>query len=291
MRRSFSKHLILSLISISIISLGLIFAAGCSKKTSDGNKLKVAVTIEVEKGFVKAIAGDLVDVVTLVPKGGSPETYEATPIEVEKFKEADVFFAMELPVENGKNIPEKTGMKVVDLAESVRAVYKDRYFSPKSRDHHIWLSPKRVEVMVEKIAEVLIEMDPANKETYTKNRDEYLKELKALDVEIKGLLTGEKQRKFLIFHPALGYFADDYGLEMLAFEEEGKEANPKRIVELIDIARSENIKGILTTEEISSKQIEAFAEEINGKVIVVEVLSSDYIGAMKNIAQKIEGIL
>jgi zinc transport system substrate-binding protein len=115
--------------------------------------------------------------------------------------------------------------------------------------------------------------------------------LEALDKEISTLLEGKDQRTFLIFHPALGYFADDYGLEMLALEEEGKEADPKRIGELVDLAKSKGIKAVLTTEEISSKQVEAFAEEIGGEVIVVEVLGIDYIGSLKNVAREIAGIL
>ena len=78
---------------------------------------------------------------------------------------------------------------------------------------------------------------------------------------------------------------------MLALEEEGKEADPKRIGDLVDLAKSKGIKAVLTTEEISSKQVEAFAEEIDGKFIVVEVLGIDYIGSMENVAKVIAGIL
>jgi len=283
------KILFLSLVLGIAVMLML---TACNKEESvDSNKLKVAVTIEVEKDFVEGVAGDLVDVVTLVPKGGSPETYEASPLETSKFQAADIFFAMELPVENGKNIPKGGKFITVNLADAVRDKYEERYFAPGSRDHHIWLSPKRVIVMVEKIAATLIEKDPLNKDVYMKNKEEYIKKLEKLDLDIQEMFKDKSQKTFLIYHPALGYFADEYGLEMLAFEEEGKEAEPKHIGELIDIAKAKNIKGIITTEEISSKQVDAFAEEIGGKVIVVEVLAKDYIGSMENMAKKIEGLL
>lgn len=270
----------------------ILFLSACGDRNNeDSGNLKVAVTIEVQKGLVEAIAGDLVDVTTLVPKGGSPETFEATPQEIEKFSNADIFFAMDLPVENSKNLPADGDFKTVNLGDAVREKYEDLNFDEDERDHHTWLSPKRVMVMVEKIAEVLIAEDPNNKDIYMENMILYLSELEALDNEISDMLEDKEQKTFLIFHPALGYFADDYGLEMLALEEEGKEADPKRIGELVDLAKSRGIKAVLTTEEISSKQVEAFAEEIGGKVIVVEVLGIDYIGSIKNVAREIAGIL
>ncbi len=293
MSKKTSKINVIMIIMIIMMLVSFIVVlTSCSNQTIvDDNKLKVAVTIEVEKAFVEGVAGDLVDITTLVPKGGSPETFEASPLEIEKFKDSEIFFAMELPVENGKNIPTDGNFKTIDLAAAVRLKYEDRYFAPGSRDHHIWLSPKRVILMVEKIAETLINEDPANKEVYLKNKEEYIKKIENMDMEIQNILKDKKQKTFLIYHPALGYFADDYGLDMLAFEEEGKEADPRHIGELIDLAKIKNIKGIITTEEISAKQVEAFAEEIGGKVIVVEVLSKDYIGSMENIAKQIEGLL
>ncbi len=275
-----------------VMILMILFLSACgSKNIVDNGKLKVAVTIEVQKGLVEAVAGDLVEVTTLVPKGGSPETFEASPQEIEKFSNADIFFAMDLPVENSKNLPADGDFLSVNLGEAVREVYKDLNFDADERDHHTWLSPKRVMIMVEKIAEVLIAEDPANEETYMKNMKSYLSELEALDKEVSDLLKEKSLRTFIIFHPALGYFAADYDLEMLALEEEGKEADSRRIGELVDLAKSKGIKAVLTTEEISSKQVEAFAEEIDGKVIVVEILGLDYIGSIRNVAKEIAGIL
>lgn len=281
-----------SLFGFVMMLVMILFLSACGgKNIVDNGKLKVAVTIEVQKGLVEAIAGDLVEVTTLVPKGGSPETFEASPQEIEKFSNADIFFAMDLPVENSKNLPAEGDFMTVNLGDAVREKYEDLNFDEDERDHHTWLSPKRVMVMVEKIAEILIAEDPKNKDIYMENMILYLSELEALDNEISDMLEDKELRTFLIFHPALGYFADDYDLEMMALEEEGKEADPRRIGELVDLAKSKGIKAVLTTEEISSKQVEAFAEEIGGQVIVVEILGSDYIGSLKNVAREIAGIL
>jgi len=91
----------------------------------------------------------------------------------------------------------------------------------------------------------------------------------------------------MVFHPAFGYFASDYELEMYSLEEEGKEATAKRLEELIDLARRENIKAIFYQSEVDASQSKAFAEEIGGKAIMLEPLAEDYIKNLEKMARLI----
>lgn len=275
---------------LALIILGSLAAAGCSSNDeSAGAKLKIAVTIAPQQGIVEAVAGELAEVVTLVPKGASPETYEATARQIEEFSQANVYFTLGLPSESAKVIPDTGGTLVVDLGAVVSDVYPDRTFDGADRDPHIWLSPKRVMVMVREIAVILSELDPANEETYARNADDYLHQLEALDTEIMSLMNARQQKKLIIYHPSLGYFAEDYGLEMFALEEEGKEADAAHLKELVDFAKAEGLKAVFATDEAETRQIEAFAEEIGGKVISLKALESEYIGSMKKLAQAIAG--
>ena len=275
---------------LSLIILGSLLAAGCSSGNEpSGAKLKVAVTIAPQKALVEAVAGDLAEVVTLVPKGASPETYEATARQIEEFSQANVYFTMGLPSESAKVIPDTGGTLVVDLGAVVSDVYPDRTFDGVDRDPHIWLSPKRVVVMVKEISTILAELDPVNEDIYYENAHAYLHELEALDAEIMNLMNGRAQKKLIIYHPSLGYFAEDYGLEMFALEEEGKEADAAHLKDLVDFAKAEGIKTVFATDEAETRQIEAFAEEIGGKVVSLKALESEYIGSMKKLAQAIAG--
>jgi zinc transport system substrate-binding protein len=251
----------------------------------------VAVTILPQKALVEAVCGDLAEVVTIVPPGNSPGNYEPTPQEMENFSRASVYFTIGVPTEKANILPKAENMEVVDLPTKVAEVYSDREFSSGSRDPHIWLSPKRAKIMVEAIAETMADLDAENAKTYQENAEAFLKELDRVDAEIKETFSGIQNPKFIVFHPAYGYFADDYGLEMYALEEDGKEATPQHLQDMIDLAKAENIKVIFSQAEIDSKQPDAFAEEIGGEKVMLEPLSDDYIANLERMAEVISGAM
>ena len=86
---------------IIISVLCVLMLTSCAKNTSkiDNGKIKVAVSIVPQASFVQAVCGDLVEVVTMIPSGASPETYEPTPLSIENFAKADVYFAVGVPTE------------------------------------------------------------------------------------------------------------------------------------------------------------------------------------------------
>ena len=259
--------------------------AGDETATAAGGKPVVAVTIVPEGSFARAVCGDLAEVIVLVPPGFSPETYEPAPRDIEAFSRADIYFTVGVPVEASGYLTHTAGMKVVPLADKVAQVYPDLTFAGGDRDSHIWLSPKRVKVMVETIAAEMAKIDPENRETYMLNADSYLARLDALDGTIRQTLAGINNRKFIVFHPAFGYFADDYGLEMYALEEEGKEATPGRLQQMIDFAKAQNIRVIFYQAEIDSSQSAAFAEEIGGKTMALSPLAENYIENLEGMAE------
>jgi zinc transport system substrate-binding protein len=277
-----------------LLVICMLYLAGCSisgparesepAQTSGAAKPVIAVTIVPEQTFVEAVCGNLAEVITLVPPGNSPENYEPTPVEMEKFSQASLYFTIGVPTEQANILPSAGDVKVVPLQQSVSAAYSARTFEGGESDPHIWLSPKRVKVMIETIATEMCALDPANAETYNKNAQAYLAQLDALDQYIVNALSGVQNRKFVVYHPAFGYFADDYGLSMYALEEEGKEATAQHLQDVIDLAKQENIKVIFYQEEIDSSQSAAFAEEIGGKTMQLSPLAADYIQNLKSMA-------
>ena len=253
------------------------------------SKSMVAVSIVPEETFVKKVGGDNVEVITMIPPGYSPANYAPTPKELMQFSDAEIYFTIGVPTEKANILPGvesfNEDMKVVSLQDEVEKVYPARYFSPESRDPHIWMSPKRVIVMIDTIEEELSAMDPQNEEYYKSNAEKYKNELYRLDEQLKEITGNITNRTFFIFHPSLGYFADDYNLNMYALEKDGKDATPKTLQEMVDIAKEENIKVIFYQAEIDSKQTTAFAEEIGGKSLKLDPLSADYISNLENIAE------
>ena len=134
------------------------------------------------------------------------------------------------------------------------------------------------------IAEDLSIIDEKNMETYKKNAEKYISELDKLDNEIKETLAKSEGKSFIIYHPSIGYFADDYGLNMIAIEAEGKEAKARGMQKVIEEAKEKNINVVFYQAEIDSRQSKTIAEEINGKVEKVDPLAEDYINNLRKIA-------
>ena len=288
-----------SIISVLVLIVVLTLFSGCKgnennlpikETTNEATKPVIAVSIVPEGTFVKEVCGDLVEVVTLIPPGFSPENYEPTPKEMEKFSKASIYFT--IGVQSEVSILPKAGdLKIVHLEDEVSKVYKDITFESGERDPHIWLSPKRVKVMVDTIAKEMAELDEKNKDTYFANADAYKEKLDFLDKEITDILKDVQNRKFIVFHPAFGYLADDYNLTMYSLEEEGKEATVRHLQEMIDLAKRENIKAIFYQEEMDSSQSKAFAEEIGGKTIQLSPLAPNYVENLKNMVNLIAEVM
>ncbi len=148
---------------------------------------------------------------------------------------------------------------------------------PVELDPHIWVSPRNAMIMVENTFQGLAAVDPEHREYYAARRDRYLKELAALDREIERLFTGKKQRKFIVYHPAWGYLARDYGLEQVPVEEEGKEPTARGLAHLIDQARRLGIRAVFVSPQFNTKSAEVIAREIGGNVVHADPLAPEYI--------------
>ena len=233
----------------------VIAAASCGAVDEDNGLPKIAVSIVPEATFVSAVCGDLAEVVTLIPPGYSPENYEPTPEIMANLEDTELYFTIGVPAEESGILPNVgENVKIVALADEVASVYPDLTLENGGRDPHIWLSPKRAKVMVGAIARELCSLDPDNADIYNTNAEAYQKQLDDLDAKLKDALDGVENRKFIVYHPAFGYLADDYGLTMYALEEEGKEATAEHLQEMIDFAKTEEIKAIFYQSEIDSRQ-------------------------------------
>ncbi len=276
------KHLLIILILLFSLS-------GCTaSRETENEKPIIAVSIVPQATFAEKVCGDNFKIVTMIPSGASAETYEPTPYQMAEFENADIYFSIGVPSEENSILPfVSSKTRVVGLHTKA-----EEYYSPLmidgTRDPHLWLSPKRVIVMVEAIAEELSNIDPENREQYQENSEKYINELNALDKEIKEKLKNSENRSFIAFHPAFGYFADDYSLNMYALEEHGKEADAKRISQMAELAKKENIKTVFYQAEASGRQAKSFAEEIGGQAVKLEPLSGDYIPNIRKMADAIK---
>lgn len=311
--------------SSMVLLIGIVMTAALSGCTSEtlSDTITVAVSVAPQKAFVEAIVGDRMDVVTLIPPGASPANYQPSPREMTALEKASVYFSIGVPTEEGNILPlveaNYSDVDIVHLADLVEDVYEARYFEDEhvhededhededhededhedenheeedhdhtGRDPHIWLSPKRVVVMVYEMVDVLVDLDPEHADEYKQNADVFINELMGLDQEIKDIL-GDESLEFIIMHPSLGYFADDYGLEMVAIEEDGKSATSEHLQRVIEYALEHDIHTVFYQTEFDSSQAATISEEINGSVVELNVLSEDYLENLKKMTKALKG--
>ncbi len=279
---------------ILIFALSFIFIissfVGCkSENNFDNGKLTVAVSIPPQAEFVKAVCGDSVNMIILLPAGASPETYEPSVTDLKDLEFADIYFSIGVAMEENSILPALSkNTKNIELHKSVAKHYPELFEGEDShRDPHIWLSIKRAKIMVEEIKNEIITLDTKNAEKYKKNAKNYIKKLEEADTYIKELFETKQSRKFIVYHPAFAYFADEYSLSMYALEEHGKEITAKRMSQMIDFAKKENIGTIFYSQENSNKLPETFAKEIGAKAVMLSPLAENYLENIKTMATTI----
>ncbi len=287
----------------------LLLVVGCTnlKQENKEEKIDVIVSILPQKAFVKAVGGDFVNVNELIPPGGSPTTYDPKPSDLALVEKADIYFRIgHIPFEKS-HIDKFAGlnpdMDIVDTSVNVQLRYfgedeehtheheeyeeHDDEHDHDGADPHIWLSPIQVKKQVDVIAQTLSQVDPANAEVYNSNAEKYKEKLDTLHSEIESELDELETDKLMVFHPAWGYFADEYGLEQIAIEQSGKEPTAQELQHIIEEAKQENIKVIFVQSQFNKEIAESIAEEIEGIVVSIDPLSEDYINNLMNIAETI----
>lgn len=140
-------------------------------------------------------------------------------------------------------------------------------------DAHIWMSPMRADHMAGRIRESLEELDPDHAQQYQENAEEVSSRLGALDVEISALFdeleqSGRRVSGLITFHEGFQYFAQDYGLPLLAAieEEAGSEASAKEILEITQLIQEYDLPVIFTEVNGSDATANAIARETGCQV-------------------------
>jgi zinc transport system substrate-binding protein len=266
--------------------------SGCVSQKETTAQIKVATTIIPLGEFVHAVGGDRVSVTVLVPPGAEPHTFEPSPSQIREVADADIY------AENGAGLESwmdsilnvNPRMLVVDTSKGVSLTAGTSETGSGGRiamDPHIWLSPRDAVFQVRNICDGLTRVDPAGKDYYANNRDNYIIKLKELDAYLNSTFEGSKKKKFVVLHPAWTYFARDYGLTQIAIDVEEKEPGPRYLTEVVNAALANNITTVFVEPQYNPKMAEVISKEINGKVVSIDDLAPNYIENLKSVGEKI----
>lgn len=269
----------------------------------------VSVSIPPQKYFVEKIAASTLDINVIIPASTDEHNFDFKPATMKKLEKSDIYFTIGLEFERvfaDKFQSNFANLQVIDTGKDLRNLatshehsdkhsqnahthnaYERHTQSAHANDPHIWLDPILVKIQASTIAKALIAKYPQNKALYEANLAQFQAELDALNAEISALFEKSKNKKFIIYHPSLGYFAARYHLVQIPVEIEGKEPKTKDLQRLMSVAKKEKIKTIFVQKGFSQNAAKSLAKELKASVVELNHLSENYAKNLRQIAQKI----
>jgi len=261
-----------------LFPFGAVWAAGPATASAP----VIAVSILPQEEFVRAIAGDKVQVLVLVGPGASYHSYEPTPRQMVDLSAAKLWFALNVDFEKGlrpkiaKLYPKLT---IVDTSLGVkfRNLEADADEAAGGRDQHIWLGKDAVKVQLASMAKALSALLPADSAAFASNLAAYEAKIDAAFAGLKRDLAPFAGKKVLVFHPSFGYFFDEFGLVQEAIEAGGKEPTQRALSDLIKQAKAGDARVVFVQKQFPTEAARTVASSIGGSVVEIDPLAPDWL--------------
>ena len=277
-----NKYTLLILLGIASISL-----ESCRPVEKPSDRIVISVSILPQKYFVERIAGSQVEVNVLIPPGASPATYEPSLAQLSMLDQSKLYMKIgylgfELSWMD-KIASVNPDMKIVDLSRGIDLIHEKEEKEEEHHGHthtgpdpHIWMSLPNAKLIAATIYNELLLLLPGEEETLEQSFRAFNHELDSLHQSFSLRLKEVENRSFLIYHPALGYFARDYMLQQYPIEIEGKTPSPAHLKMLTDLSKQKTIKTIFIQSQFDKRNAEILAAEIDAEIIQFNPLDEDW---------------
>ena len=261
--------------------------SSCYTVAVRNQKPVISVSILPQKYFIEKLAGDRIEVNVMIPPGASPATYEPTLSQLSKLDQSEVYMRIgyvefELTW-MGKIQSVNPTIKVIDLSKGMELIHEniENEEDHLGHDHggidpHIWMSVLNAKIIAINIYNELTRMLPDEEEHLNQRLKKFNYELDSMHHFFTERLKGVKQRSFLIYHPALTYFARDYNFIQYPLELGGKTPSPAHLKKTTDLAQEKNITSIFIQSQFDRRNAEIIASELDAEIIPFDPLDEDW---------------
>lgn len=256
---------------ILLAILCLIPGCGSSRSKQDDGTIKAAATTYPVYLLAQAVTDgiDGISVSLVIDQQVSClHDYTLTMRDMEAVERADVLLI------NGAGLEDflddvLDGRNTIDCSTGIELLCPDEAHEEESdhdhnheEDPHIWMDPRNAAAMAQNLADGLAELDPDHAEAYQANATAIATELTDFRQELLDEIDG-RDINLITFHDGFAYFANSFGLHLLAAveEEEGSEASAKTIVEITQLVQKYQIPAVFTETNGSDATAKAICRE------------------------------
>jgi ABC-type Zn uptake system ZnuABC Zn-binding protein ZnuA len=140
---------------------------------------------------------------------------------------------------------------------------------------HFNLSPARVRTIADNILVGLVRRAPDGKSTFEANHRKFIEELEARRALWREQLAPLRGAAFIEYHASWSYFAEEFGLRIVARLEPkpGVSPSPEYLAEVIEIARREKV-GLIVARPANEDLARKVAKEVGATAVVLTLAST-----------------
>lgn len=286
-----------------IIYIGIVVLTAIGCKQKEAGEKYISVTIEPQRFFLEQIVGDKYKVKSLIPSGNNPESYDPSPSQMITLENSIAYFKLGLLGIENVLISKASNQKkllVFDCSKGIEIIqahecedhahhHSEEMHGHESGDPHYWTSITSARIMLENMYLDMVLLDSINKEFYTENFALAIAKIDSLEKKIETILKDSSTKAFVIYHPALSYFANEFGLVQLSIEKDGKNPSPNQLKEIIDSAIEHHVQIVFIQKEYDIKNGETVAKQIGAATYSIDLMDYNWDKMMLVLSNKITG--
>ena len=237
----------------------------------------VATSILPLQAWAEELLGE--EVLVLVGPGQSPALFEPTGRQITQLAGAEQFFAIGVPFETAllprlrRMFPE---LQIVELGRDLERMQWPEvhgHEEPHEGDPHVWLDPDLAVALIAEMAEALTHHGPEIPQRAAAMQERF----RALDERLASKLVPLAGQELLAYHPALGYFAEAYGLRQGAVESGGSEPGARHLAAIASRMEGQSLRVLVVEPQFAPHRARALAGSLGLEVVVFDPLASDLV--------------
>lgn len=175
-------------------------------------------------GLTKTVMGDLGTPVLLLTKGADEHDFQLRPTQMRNIASADLVVwvgpkltpwldrAMAGGDAMSLSLMDQAGTQVLEYAAPHDHAEGDAHEDHAGANPHLWMDPDNALIWLDRIADALARLDAEHAAIYRANAGAAKVKIAQMDREIAAELAPVRDRSFVTYHDAYGYFIDHYGL-------------------------------------------------------------------------------